>query len=86
MTPPHAHERAEMAEHNENPGGKVRVKVGMAAVVTRADGTKEPVHIDGTPSPVLKELNFAELSSMIGEDGARKVFADHSQQGRVITD
>lgn len=80
-----------MTEYKETPGGKVAVKVGMAAVVTRAaDGSQEPVDFEGPPAPVVKELTFAELASLLdsdeldGEEEARKVFADHHQQGRVI--
>ena len=76
--------------YEEAPGGKVAVKVGMAAIVRRVqpDGSyveDGSVEFDGPSTPVVKELSFAELSSFVGEDEARKVFADHHQQGRVIT-
>lgn len=80
---------SENKHYEEAPGGKVAVKVGMAGVVRRLqpDGSYvEDGHVefDGAPAPVVRELSFAELSELIGEDEARKVFADHHQQGRVI--
>lgn len=77
-------------QYQEAPGGKVIVKVGMAGQVRRLqpDGTyvtEGNVEFDGPSAPVAHELTFAELALYIGEDEARKVFADHHQQGRVIT-
>lgn len=80
---------SEQLHHEEAPGGRVIVKAQMAGQVRRLQPDGSYI-VDGdvefdNPAPVLVELDFAGLSDLIGEEEARKVFADHRQQGRVIT-